>query len=88
MIVADFEKYFNQFSNVTVENYYMEYIIIETTVKINGKKFINNYKMPVHNIYCHYDLKSLCNGVQNEINKQIEHMLQGYNYFMEVKEND
>lgn len=81
MILIDFMSYFKNFKNVTIENYYNEFIIIETTVNINGKTFINKYKMPIHNIYCHSDVTALCLGVKKEINEEIEDMLKGYNYF-------
>lgn len=88
MILHQFIEHFKQYKNVTVENDYIEFVIIETTIKINGKRLINMYKMPIRNIYCHSDVTELCYGVKKEINEQIEHMLKGYNYFMEGNNND
>lgn len=88
MILQKFTDYFSEYKNVKIENYLMEYIIIETTININGKKLRNMYRIPIRQIYAHYDLSVLCLEVKREINRRITHTLKGYNYFMEENQYD
>lgn len=90
MILTKFEDHFKKFKNVEVINNCMESIILETRIELNGELFLNQYEIPIHNIYLYdkYSFNILVNGVEREINNQINHMFKNHNYILGGHIND
>lgn len=90
MIVTKFENHFKKFDNVEVINDCMEKIILQTRVTLNNECYMNQYVIPIRNIYLYdnYTLHILLNGVEQEINEQINHMFKNHNYLIGGNKND